>query len=113
MLQSCCNLLACIILQHQLNCRLQELKAIFAHEKPDPGCYFTTLSFTCATDEHGAAEADTRSATRMDPHRQRFDQSPLLISHVVRQPGQLNLSQKGEGVLWCSNHNAKVVQGVL
>lgn len=76
-----------------VSCR-NSFKAIFAQEKPEPGFYFTTLSITCATDEHGAAEGDTSSATRMNPHRQWFNQSPLLISHIIRQPGQFNFKSK-------------------
>lgn len=92
------NLLVCIALRHQLNCGLQQLvKAIFHIEKPVFITLLLRLVFTCTADEHGAAEADTSSAACMDPDGQRFDQSPLLISHIIRQPGSLKEKEKITG----------------
>lgn len=76
------------LLPHQLNCGLQELvKAIFHIEKHIIMMLLLRLDFTCTADEHVSAEADTTPAACMDPDGQRFDQSPLLISHIIRQPG--------------------------
>lgn len=57
--------------------------------------YFGLIS-TCTTDEHCAAEGHTTSATGVDPHRQRFDQSSLLVGHIVRQPGSLGEEKKNQ-----------------
>lgn len=52
------------------------------------------LSFTCTTDEYGAAEGHAGPLARVDPYRQRFDQSPLLKGYVIRQPGSLKISHR-------------------
>lgn len=52
------------------------------------------LYFTCTTDENGAAQCHAGSLARVDPHRQRFYQSPLLKRDVIRQPGLLKFSHK-------------------
>lgn len=52
------------------------------------------LSFTCTTDENGGAQGHTGSLACVDPHRQRFYQSPLLKSYIIRQPGSLKISHK-------------------
>lgn len=92
------NRLVCMALPHQLNCGLQELvKAIFHIEKPVFITLLLRLVFTCTADEHGAAEANTATATCVDPDGQRFDQSPLLKCHVIRQPGSLKKKKKITG----------------
>lgn len=42
------------------------------------------LNFTCTTDEYGAAEGDAGPATGMNPHRERFDERPLLKCDIIR-----------------------------
>lgn len=49
--------------------------------------FYFSSGFTCTTDEHGGAEGDTCTATGMNPHRQGFNESPLLKCDIIRQPG--------------------------
>lgn len=51
-------------------------------------------SFTCTTDEYGAAEGHAGPLARVDPYGQRFDQSPLLKGYVIGQPGSLKISHR-------------------
>lgn len=74
---------------HSLTCTLHHfIEGIFLQQLVTQFIVqvFFFIFYTCTADEHGAAKGYTGSATGVDPHGQRFNQSSLLKGHIVRQP---------------------------